>query len=341
MSKKDLLAKALSKLRLLPLAIKAHGYFTNSITILAYHRIYDMGDEKTFPFDPELISATTAEFKLQMQYVKKHFNPVTFNDLIEFQNGNKALPKRPIIITFDDGHLDNYTQAYPILDSLSIPATIFLSTNYIGSNKIFWFDWVAYCIYRTTEKSLSINNNDFEIAIGSDVSTRRSNATQLLIYLMSIDNESRLMCIEEINQKLKVCLLNEDKEKSAVLNWEQVTEMLDNNIEFGSHTVSHPILSKLNIESLKAELSESKKEIESKLNINVDIIAYPAGGKNQFNNSVIDECKKAGYKLGISYISGTESIIHYNSFLIKRLHVERYTNLDFFKSMLAFPSIFK
>lgn len=341
MNKKNILALFLSSFALLPIARYIYTFFSDNLVILAYHRIYDIGNEDSFPFDPELISATPLEFEIQMQHIKKHFNPVTLLDVINHHKGIKKLPTRPVVITFDDGHSDNYTNAFPILRSLNMPATIFLSTKYIGSKEIFWFDWVAHAIYKTKVDSLSLNKNDFCINIDKSVLSRRLSTKRTLRYLMTLENDIRILCLDEIKEQLKIRTSEEDLMKSLPLNWNQVSEMSNNDIEFGSHTVTHPILSKLNNHDIAFEIKQSKFEIESHINQSVDTIAYPVGGKNEFNKIVIDESKKAGYYFGVSYISGVETLPIKNLFSIKRLHVERYTNIKLFKAMLALPNIFK
>jgi len=271
--------------------------------------------------------------------VKKYFNVISFKNVINHIDRKKLLPKNPIIITFDDGHYDNYSNAFPVLKSLEVPATIFLSTGYIGTDDIFWFDWVSYLIYRTKKLSLSLADN-VKFNIENTIESRRQISEQVLEYLKSVPNSSRLQIIKDMTKELEVTLSEADKPLSTCLNWQQVIEMSSNGIEFGSHTISHPILSRLEDSELLDEIIKSKDDIEKHLNIDINTIAYPVGGNNEYNNRVIDICKSAGYRLGISYVSGIEEISLSNLFEIKRLHVERYTNMHRFKAMLHLPQVF-
>lgn len=340
MGKKNLLARILVNTGLLPIIGKLNSLFSKKIVILAYHRIYDIHTEDEFPFDPELISASTEQFKAQMVHIKNHFNPVSFKTFTDHLDGKSKLPKRPVIITFDDGHKDNYTHAYPILKDLTIPATIFLSTGYIDSEEIFWFDWVAYMLFRTTEKEICFpDNKKFEV--NTDITSRRESTENILRYFKTLSNQDRLDYLTILEQQAKVSITESDKKLSSALTWDEIKEMHNNGIEFGSHTVSHPILSKLNPGELETELENSKLIIEEKLNQPIDIIAYPVGGKNEYSEAVISKCKQLGYRLGVSYISGYEPVKPTDLFRIKRLHVERYTDLTYFKTMLELPEVFK
>lgn len=84
-------------------------------------------------------------FKKQLEVLLKNkYTPISFYDLYKYQQGEGGLPEKPFLVTFDDGYLDNYTEAFPILLDLKVPATMFVGTAFIGvqtSNKHFlWSD---------------------------------------------------------------------------------------------------------------------------------------------------------------------------------------------------------
>lgn len=95
--------------------------------VLMYHRISDNGD------DPDM-TISTKNFERQMLYLKKNFNIVSSDEIVDGYMRNSRLGKDIVAITFDDGFKDNYTDAYPILRKYNIPATIFIATDYIGQD---------------------------------------------------------------------------------------------------------------------------------------------------------------------------------------------------------------
>lgn len=339
MRKKDLLAAALCNTGILGLIGKLNSLLTKKIIVLAYHRVVDIENLDNFPFDPNLISASSDSFSRQMDYIKDHFNCISLQDLIDHLNNKLLLPKRPIIITFDDGYRDNYEIAYPILKSRNIPASIFVATDYIGSNKIFWFDYIAYLIFHTSQNQLTLDDKQF--IIGKTSESRRQCSEKILQYLKSLPNRARLDAIEKIRLNLNIAVDEKDNPLSATLSWEHIKEMSQNRIEFGSHSKTHPILSQLEQKELIQELSESKSALEFHINKPINIIAYPEGGYNEYSISVILACKEAGYELGVSYVAGTQSENDISAFEIRRLHVENDISMEYFKSMLELPSIFR
>ena len=110
------------------------------VPILMYHNIND-----SYSPDNALVEMSTAEFKEQMlSLIENGFQPITLYDYIKWQQGEKELPQKPVIITFDDGYLNNYTHAYPIIKELNIPVTIFVITSRMGmSNGVTYphFTW--------------------------------------------------------------------------------------------------------------------------------------------------------------------------------------------------------
>lgn len=93
------------------------------ILILNYHRVLpkDHIDPETFDF--------------QMQTLKKKFTPLTLDDVLAVQKGEKKFKGKGFAVTFDDGWADNFIYAYPILKKYGIPATIFASTNLIAPSE--------------------------------------------------------------------------------------------------------------------------------------------------------------------------------------------------------------
>lgn len=97
------------------------------VPILNYHKVDTLY---------HALSISPRDFEEQMAYLAQNgFTTITPDDLMAYLNHNKVLPAKPILITFDDGYLDNYTNAYPILKKYGFTATIFLVTNLVGHDE--------------------------------------------------------------------------------------------------------------------------------------------------------------------------------------------------------------
>ena len=309
----------------------------SELPILAYHRIVDMGPESEFPFDPELVSATPADFREQMKYVAAHFDVVTFADVLRYIDGEASLPARPIIVTFDDGYLDNYTEAFPILQELGLPATIFVSTGYVGAQDTYWYDHLAYAIYRAKAGTFVLGTTRFDL---DDVASRRRATADAIRFLRGVPDAVRRAHLVRLAERLDYGVREEDRALSRPMEWSQIVELHEAGIEIASHTVSHPALSQCDDETLAYELFESRRELESHLGVPVEVIAYPFGGPGEYDERVMRTAARSGYRLAASYINGRNPFSSLAAHELRRLHVERYTDLATLASMLQLPQLF-
>jgi peptidoglycan/xylan/chitin deacetylase (PgdA/CDA1 family) len=111
-----------------PSGIDYHGYQT--VPILCYHRFGDHG---------ERLEVSGAQFREQLSYLKKHdYRVIRMSELLAFLRGERALPKRSVLLTIDDGHRSIYQVAYPLLKEFGFPATLFVYSDYIGNGGLRW-----------------------------------------------------------------------------------------------------------------------------------------------------------------------------------------------------------
>ena len=136
MSKKTILARILFGTGLISLILWMNRCFCRRLVILAYHRVLDLDglSDNEFGSDVELVSASCADFEWQVAFLSRHFPVTTFADYESMARsgdirGNQA------IITFDDGFIDNYENAFPILKENNTPAVFYVSVDYLDTGK--------------------------------------------------------------------------------------------------------------------------------------------------------------------------------------------------------------
>lgn len=302
-----------------------------------------MDVEEDYPFDIKLISARRDDFWEQMKYIKTNYQPISMSELVDFFEKNKKLPRKPILITFDDGFDDNYHTAFPILKELDIPATIFVTTDFINSTETIWYERLAYFLNKFSTGEVYLPKLGEKITLDDDLKTRRLMYEYVIGKLKLVQDKVRNDILNDLYYEYGdpyVSISPDDKKLSMSMTWGELREMQQNNIEIGSHTVSHPVLSMLNEEQLRFEIDESKKIIENQLQGSVDTIAYPVGQSESYSTDVINAAKAAGYKIGFSYIDAMNNIKKLNRYSVDRLHVDLDGPLSLFKSKLCLPEIF-
>jgi peptidoglycan/xylan/chitin deacetylase (PgdA/CDA1 family) len=145
------------------------------VPILAYHGICDLPHEisRIYSYD-----VSTSIFKDQMEFLKKNnYSVIGLTEIIQALK-KKKFPPKAVVITFDDGYKNNYTNAFQILRQYNFPATIFLATDYIGTNQIFpWLESLSGNNQKIKENWLHLSWNEIakmnqnNVAFGSHTCT--------------------------------------------------------------------------------------------------------------------------------------------------------------------------
>ena len=339
--RRELVGRVAQSLGIPRIAGTIRSQLRSDFRVLAYHRILPELDDATFRFDTELVSARKEEFEWQMAYVARRFRLVSCQDVADAIAKDRPLPKRAVMVTFDDGFHDNYSVAFPVLRRLGVPATFFLSTGYIGTNRMFWFDWVVHALMCTplTEVALVSLNTTLDLRAGD--AARRAAARKLLLLLKRTSESTRQKTIVELQQIVRIENSAAEGAQNAPMTWGQVREMSAAGMEFGSHTVSHPILSTIGDPiRLRDELQSSKTIIEQETGRTVLSLAYPVGGPDALNAEVVQATADAGYRFAFTYQPGVNRLSMEKRFHLKRLQVERYTTRDMFSAAIELPEIF-
>jgi Polysaccharide deacetylase len=117
----------------------------DSLPVLNYHRI---GNPDEDLFDPGVFSATAEEFDAQIAYLKKNVSLVIIEEALAYIDGTEKEKARRcrVLITFDDGYLDNYEIAQPILRSHGVQGVFFLVTSMVGTHHVPWRDHISYLV---------------------------------------------------------------------------------------------------------------------------------------------------------------------------------------------------
>lgn len=340
-SKTELASRFVSSLGLTPVLGALRSAFRNDFLVLAYHRVLPELNEAAYAFDTELVSALQADFDWQMAYVARHFQPVSCQQVADAFRSGVRLPKRAMMVTFDDGFSDNHEVAFPVLRRHGVPALFLLSTNYIGTQRIFWFDWLVHVLLRTSARQIRLDALGLTIDLGATAAARRVEALKLLHLLKRTPESRRLQSLQQLDQAAAVDLTDADRAQSAPMTWDQVREMSIAGMEIGSHTASHPILSTITDPALlRFELEESKAILERETGRPVIALAYPVGGRDAVNAEVLAATAQAGYQIAFTYEPGGNRLPSHERFMLKRIHVERYMTRAMFAAAVEMPEIF-
>ena len=256
----------------------------NNAVILMYHRVLpqNLAQGIDVPVQPGMY-VTPASLKLHLSYLKAHFLVISLAELVRRLQAGEDV-SHCAIITFDDGWLDNYLHAFPILQELKIPATIFLTSGYIGTSRWFWPEEIGWAV-------LSAYRNRLDISLLPDALSnmmKRESYKKLeaeesidkIVAEMKLWDDSRRLSVARSCALLRKRAMGESKR--LLMDWEEAREMLQSGlVSYGSHTVSHALLDRLPLEEVQQEVAECATQIHNQIGMSAEFLAYPNGNYTQ------------------------------------------------------------
>jgi peptidoglycan/xylan/chitin deacetylase (PgdA/CDA1 family) len=282
---RTLAAAAANRLHLLDAyAFLKKEYIGSQVVIAMYHRVCRKKEHWSFP---EVVSPQS--FQSQIEYFCQNCEIFSLDKLARDLREGKSLPKKAVVITFDDGYKDNYLNAFPILRKYRVPATFFLTTGHIGLSKLFWWDEVGYVVHNTQVTRLRLD----ELGSYSLKSTfDRSHASFAIAKRLNCLSEERKNdLIEKLARTCRVEIPT-GLASELILSWEEVREMSRDGAQFGAHSVTHPLLTNMPLKRAEWEIRQSKEDIEKRLRKEVNFFSYPDG---RFNSEIIKIVQQAGF----------------------------------------------
>lgn len=263
-------AKVLTKSGTLNLLWKSRGNYR----ILMYHRTIDPEALK-YPIQAGMyVRAKT--FEMHCEMLRKHYNVVPLRELISLVSSKTEIPSNTVALTFDDGWRDNLEGALPALKRFDIPATVFLPTAFIGTNKLFWTDLVGYYL---KERKQGLRIEQLETIIGS-LSNQRDLLEGILKKLFQLDLKGRRDFISMLQFVLAGpnSKLNPPRE---FISWDEARKTEEGGlVHFANHTHDHELLGELSEEEGVMQVQRAGKILAQELKNSLpDILALPGGSR--------------------------------------------------------------
>lgn len=313
-----------------PLSKFLHLNFKNKLIVCNYHRLYDK--EVNTRFDEGVFAHSVKHLKNHLEWLKSNTRILSETELILLIKTGNPMSGMSSVVTFDDGYIDNYTLAYPILKELCVPAIFFIPTSPINTRELGWWDIIAYLIKTSKKKSIYYDNECFNLEAPKGVirtfqkimATKPHHETSNLITMLSSLCDVPLPDIQTQSEEL--------------MSWDQIREISENNISIGSHSNRHLVLSTMSHHEQKDDLISSKLIIENNINKPVRTVAYPVGGYQHFTRETLQLASECGYEAGFSFNTGVNDLLKLGPYTIKR--IEPPSSEARLATLAAFPELF-
>ncbi len=279
-----------------------------------YHRVLPQDLVKVWdlPVQPGMY-VSPKSLRLHLSYLKTYFSLISFEELVRRLQAGEDI-SHCAVLTFDDGWLDNYLYAFPILREFNVPATIFLTSGFIGTSQWFWpeeIGWTILSVYKE-RVNISLLPDQLSHMLNKERSREQDankSIDRIIAEMKSWEAPQRLSVTQKCTQ-LRTKTIEESKR--LLMNWDEVREMAESGlVDFGSHTVSHALLDQLQPKDVQQELVESVAKIHKEVGTQTKLFAYPNGN---YTPQILAMLSESGITAAVTTKRG---LVGGNSFLLE------------------------
>lgn len=270
------------------------------LAVLAFHRVGDPGND---PLYRPLISATPEQFEHLVRVLRERYRVLRLEELEAAidDSGVLHLPEPCVLLTFDDGYRDNVTLALPLLTSLRVPASLFLTSGLIDRTLVPWWDHVAVVVRRSTRSTIETPWGSYDTCSQDREEVIRNVIDRFILQGWSAA-DTELGALEHAAGVERAEVL--DVASKAYLTWEDAALWERSGMSLGAHSVTHKRLAALHDSEQAHELAASRERIETALDAQVQAFAYPFGGADCYSQSTLGHAREAGYRLAFTLRPG-------------------------------------
>ena len=305
--------------------------YRDSLVVLNYHGVME-GDFHDQDQNIYCNTVGTEEFAGHLEFLVRHYKPVKATDVEAWIAGERDLPPRAVLLTFDDGQRNNLTHAAPILRKYEVPAIVFLATACVGSSRLLWPAEVYAIGLRWPSAEIPFPNAHGKFKLDGD---RKARARELTDTAKKLAVEVLKPWLDALRVEVMLPPELASSDIYALLTWDEVRQLPRYGFEVGSHTVNHWIATRCTPESLRYELKESRIEIERQLGSSCRSFSYPNGGVADWTPTVAEAVRAAGYLLAYALPDRIQPRAPINRYAINRLAVRGGLSQEAFRARVS------
>lgn len=262
------------------------------LTVVTFHRVLDREILRRYPL-PQL-GVTTDEFRWLIEFFARNYTCGALRDVhVRWTAGEQ--PVLPFLaITFDDGQLDNFENARPVLERVGVRATFFVVPDAVDSGAPLWHDALAHgmAVLLAGDRAAARRCAD---AVGAGFGgDEPSIVREVVSHAKRLDPTRRAELLAEVCRHTRG---STPPPWAAFMNWEQLRSLSRAGHEIGSHSSSHALLPLLPDQDLVNETTQSRRRIEAVLGARCESFCYPNG---DCDARVVAAVRRAGYERAVT-----------------------------------------
>ncbi|MES2304412.1 MAG: polysaccharide deacetylase family protein [Gemmatimonadota bacterium] len=272
--------------------------------------------------------------------MKANFDVVGLDELPEALRSSRD---KPALITFDDGYRDNAEVAFPILRGHRAPATFFVTTGFIDTPSLAWWDLIALMLVRAGDRAPKMLANVWQTFRQDSVPSPANALSSLLRIYKGLPGDQTSAFLSDLRQRLDPNG-DVDQEARAIasnlwMDWSMIRHLKSNGMSVGGHTVTHPVLARLTPEAQLAEIAGCRARLAEELSEAPIAMSYPVGCRSCFDEVTRRAMTEAGFAYGFSYYGGTQQRTVVDVLDMHRTAVEHDFTFDRFVAVCGWPQL--
>ena len=289
------------------------------LTVVMYHYVRDF----KYCRYPEIDGLSKEDFREQIEYIKRHYNVISGQQLIEAIEGKNDLPDNPLLLTFDDGYIDHFTEVFPVLDKEKLPGCFFPPVRCILEQELLAVNKIQFILASTQDKQILVdyildkieeNRSRYKLLAAAEywqrvAGTSRWDSEEVVFIKRVLQRELPHVLSEEITDELFKKYVTSDEatlSRETYMTPDQIRTLQKHGMYIGAHGYSHSWLDRLSPSEQEKEIDQSLLFLDS-IGVSTDhwIMCYPYGA---YNESLISILKSRKCTAGLTVEVGLASL---------------------------------
>jgi peptidoglycan/xylan/chitin deacetylase (PgdA/CDA1 family) len=281
----------IAKLLLVSRATEPKRTLRGCLPIITFHRVLPDAERRSYPL-PGLV-VTPSELEWFLEFFGRDFRCGTLSDSVRQSREEPDAIRPSLAITFDDGQLDNWCYARPVLDQLGVKASFFVPVDSVQNGEPLWHDRIAMGVLRAFARHPSeAARLALEFAPAAPAGKPDPHGMVALAKDFRTDERNRY-----VERWERLAGDEARPEWDSFMSWDQLRSLSDSGHEIGSHSMSHAILPLCTSEEIAREVGESRRILESRLDTRVESFCYPNGDCDARCVGAVDD---SGYRQAVT-----------------------------------------
>lgn len=299
------------------------------IYIVMYHYVRDLKHSRY----PGIKGLDIELFRQQIDFLKENFSIITMEEMLAAVDGQLRLPEKSVLLTFDDGYVDDYTYILPVLEEAKVQGSFFIPGKTLDANLLLDVNKIHYILacadvnqlipdvfermnnYRESGYLYPSNEELFEKYAFESRFDRKETIFVKRMLQTVLPEEIRNRISSELFQRY-VDVSEKQLAKELYMTRDQIRTMKRHGMYIGIHGYDHYWLGNLQKEQMEKDISRALEVMDEFIDKNAWVMNYPYGNQNE---AVVEFIKSKGCKMGLTTEVGVTDFAVHNRYLFPRL----------------------